>query len=217
MPRVATKRFVTVIVAAVPFAVATCQSTERLRAWDEEAGRVASLARLLPNAEVADVGAGDGGLALSLAARLSPSARVYATEVDPKLLERIRSAAAERRLANVIVVEGAEDDTRLPDECCDAIVLRSVYRHLTQPKAMGASLAQALKPGGRLVVVEFPPVPEIATGGARAGDREVHGVTAATIVSELNEVSLELVRIVPGWNNEGFYAVLMRKPARSAR
>ena len=218
MREVATKRFDTVVVAAAASLVlATCQSTERLRAWDEEAGRVASLARLLPNATVADVGAGDGDLAMSLAARLGPSAQVYATEIDPTLLERIQSAATERRLGNLIVVEGAEDDARLPAECCDVIVLRTVYRYLTQPKAVGASLARALKPGGRLIVIEFPPIPEIDTEQRKAGGREVHGVTAATIVSELNEASLEFVRIVPEWNNDGFYAVLMRRSTRQSR
>ena len=56
-----------------------------------------------------------------------------------------------------MVLEGAEASTNLPSECCDAIFLRDVYHHLTRPDAFDASLLAALKPGGRLAIMDLVP------------------------------------------------------------
>jgi SAM-dependent methyltransferase len=62
-------------------------------------------------------------------------------------------------LSNVVVLEGAESSTNLPSACCDAIFLRDAYHHLTRPQEFDASLLAALKPGGRLAIMDFPPEP----------------------------------------------------------
>ena len=95
---------------------------------------------------VADIGAGDGGYSFAAVELVGPSGRVYATEIDRDKLKQLRTDVSKHKLSNVIVVEGAADDTRLPTECCDAIYLRHVYHHLTQPVEFDRNLVRSLKP-----------------------------------------------------------------------
>jgi predicted methyltransferase len=101
---------------------------------------------LEPGMTVADVGAGFGAWTMAFAKALGPSGRVYATEVGTAQLESLRASA--KGLTNVTVLQGAERSASLPPQCCDAILLRDVYHHLTQPADVVRSLVAALKTGG---------------------------------------------------------------------
>jgi ubiquinone/menaquinone biosynthesis C-methylase UbiE len=125
----------------------TADEVERLAAWLE----------VQPGTRVADVGAGDGTFAAALARRVGPSGHVYATELADERLTDIRQTAAEARLSNVTVIEGAVSSTNLPEACCDALFSRVVYHHLTDPAAINADIFRALRPGGRLVIIDFEP------------------------------------------------------------
>jgi SAM-dependent methyltransferase len=83
--------------------------------------------------------------------------RVYATEIDPAKLKSLGARVREAGLEDVTVVEAGISETGLPEKCCDAIFMRSVYHHLTDPAAIDASLLRAPRPGGLLVVIDFPP------------------------------------------------------------
>ena len=74
------------------------------------------------------------------------------------LTAHVRATVAAARLSNVTLVQSQANDTNLPENCCDAIVLRRVYHHLTDPAAINASLMRALRPGGVLAVIDFPPL-----------------------------------------------------------
>jgi ubiquinone/menaquinone biosynthesis C-methylase UbiE len=125
----------------------TAEEVERLTAWLEvESGT-----------RVADVGAGDGTLALALARCVGPAGQVYATELDAEHLATIRQAAADARPANVAVIAGAVSITNLPDASCEALFHRLVYHHLTDPAPINADISRALRPGGRLVIIDFEP------------------------------------------------------------
>lgn len=121
-------------------------------------GEVDELARLLdlrPGDTVADVGAGTGWLSIEVAQRVGPGGRVFATELSASRRDDIRESVAAAGLGNVAVVEAGERETNLPPACCDAIFHRRVYHHLTDPAATNASLYAALRPGGRLLVIEL--------------------------------------------------------------
>lgn len=120
-----------------------------------EVERLAALLPLREGITVAEIGAGRGWLTVEIARRLGPSGRVYSTELDPARLDDIRQAVAEAGLTNVTVLEAAEQATNLPPGCCEAIFMRRVYHHLRYPRSILASLRVALKPGGRLVIIEF--------------------------------------------------------------
>jgi ubiquinone/menaquinone biosynthesis C-methylase UbiE len=166
---------------------------------------------LRPGAVVADIGAGTGELAVSIAQRVSPGGRVFASELGDRSLERLRRAVESAPVGNVIVLEGDPDRTNLPEECCDAVFLRSVYHHFASPRAMNASLWGSLKPGGRLAVIDFAPRGSESVGptGRAVGDR--HGVTARTVEDELKQVGF--VVLSSEQRRDGSIYVVARKPA----
>jgi SAM-dependent methyltransferase len=107
------------------------------------------------------------------------------------------------------VVEARGGETGLPPECCDAIVLRRVYHHLTDPAAISASLLRSLRPGGVLAVVDFPP-----PFFWRRGDL---GVPAQAVIREATGSGFELVRLIDDWPGRGplaSYCAVFRKPPR---
>jgi SAM-dependent methyltransferase len=167
---------------------------------------------------VADVGAGKGELTVALAAEVGPSGRVYSTEIDPESLDQIRAAVAAARLANVTVVQAQARETGLPASCCEAIVLRRVYHHLTDPAATNASLLHALRPGGVLAVIDFPPLlswlwPWPPAGVSR--NRGGHGVDARLVAQEVVASGFELVQIIEDWPGRwplASYCAVFTKP-----
>ncbi|HEV2430611.1 MAG TPA: methyltransferase domain-containing protein [Burkholderiales bacterium] len=156
---------------------------------------------------VADVGAGKGELTLALGSEVGSNGRVYSTEIDAKRLSRLRESAAGSRLGNVTVVEAHSSETGLPPGCCDAIVLRRVYHHLSDPSSINASLLRSLRPGGVLAVIDFPP-PFFWSRGSL-------GVPAKAVITELTGSGFELVRVIDDWPGRGplaSYCVVFRKP-----
>jgi ubiquinone/menaquinone biosynthesis C-methylase UbiE len=181
----------------------TADEVERLAAWLE----------VQPGTHVADVGAGDGTFAVALARRVGPSGHVYATEIDAERLADIRQATTDARLSNITVIEGAVSRTNLPDACCDALFSRVVYHHLTDPVAINADIFRALRPGGRLVIIDFEPGgilnwisrPETA---ARHGG---HGTPQETVMTEVTVAGFQVMRGPESWRGRT-YAVLFRRP-----
>ena len=139
-----------------------------------EMPELVKLFELKPGMTVADVGAGFGAWTMEFAKVVGPTGRVYATDIGAAQLAALRDAA--NKHANVTVVEGAPQSTNLPPQCCDAILIRDAYHHLTQPDAIVKSLAAALKPGGRLAVIDFPPRPKSEVPSGVPADRLGHGV-----------------------------------------
>ena len=100
---------------------------------------------------VADVGAGTGYYTARLAKRVGPNGKVYATDIQPEMLGLLKK----KKLANVETVLGAADDPKLPALAMDLILLVDVYHEFSQPQKMLQKMREALKPEGRLVLLEF--------------------------------------------------------------
>jgi SAM-dependent methyltransferase len=114
----------------------------------EQPERVLDALALTKDMTVADVGAGSG----YFTARLSPRvAHVIATDLQPEMLALIEK----RGLPNVTLVRATEDDARLPAKSVDLVLLVDVYHELADPPAVMAGIRAALKPNGRLVLVEY--------------------------------------------------------------
>jgi ubiquinone/menaquinone biosynthesis C-methylase UbiE len=164
---------------------------------------------------VADVGAGFGAWTVRFSQLVGPSGRVYSTDVGAAQLAALRDAAQREGLGNVIVVEGATNTSNLPALCCDAILIRDAYHHLTQPDAIVKSLAAALKSGGRLAVIDFPPRPNSEVPSGVPSDRLGHGVPPGVVEREVGAV-LTHVQTISSWNANSqpasLYLVLFRKP-----
>jgi SAM-dependent methyltransferase len=188
------------------------------RAGGPEMPRIRHELTLAPGMSVADVGAGRGEMTVALAAEIGPSGRVYATDIDPEALEQIRARVAAAELRNVTIVQARARATGLPTGCCDAVVLRRVYHHLSDPAATTADLLRALRPGGMLAIIDFPPMfswlwpwsPK-PTDGNRTG----HGVAAGLVVEEVTAGGFTLVKVIEDWPGRGpltSYCAIFRKP-----
>ena len=160
---------------------AGCGSGFGFHAGGPEMPRLRQVLALKEGMVVADVGAGKGQLTLALAAEVGSSGRVFATEIDPARLRRLREAVTGAKLGNVTVVEAQSRETALPPSCCEAIVLRRVYHHLTEPSSINASLLQSVRPGGVLVIIDFPPPLSWLRGSL--------GVPAQVVIDEIKEAA----------------------------
>jgi ubiquinone/menaquinone biosynthesis C-methylase UbiE len=104
---------------------------------------------------VADIGAGVGYFTWRMAERVGPAGRIYANDIQPAMLEQLKKNVAARGLTNVVPVLGVEDDPKLPSEALDMALMVDVYHEFSQPRKMLAKIRAALKPGGRLVLLEY--------------------------------------------------------------
>ena len=109
---------------------------------------------LAPGMQVADVGAGTGYMARRMAPRVAPGA-VFAVDVQPEMVAMLREMVARNGLSNVRPVLGTERSAGLPPAGIDLALLVDVYHELAFPYEVMASIVQALKPGGRVVLVEY--------------------------------------------------------------
>jgi ubiquinone/menaquinone biosynthesis C-methylase UbiE len=155
---------------------------------------------------VADVGAGKGQLTLALAKVVGSGGHVFSTEIDPGRLRSLRETVAAAGLGNITVVAAMTSESGLPAACCDAIVLRRVYHHLSDPAAINASLLRALRPGGLLAVIDLPPPFFL--------DRSSLGIAAQIVVDEVTASGFERLQLHSNWPGRGplgSYCVIFRK------
>ena len=135
------------------------------REGEEAPDRALALIGITPGMTVADVGAGTGYMTLRLARLVGPTGTVYANDVQPAMLRTIEARIRQQQIGNVEIVQGAEDDARLPEGAIDLALLVDVYHELRQPQALLRSVYGSLRPNGRLVLVEYP------RGGSAHSDR----------------------------------------------
>lgn len=139
--------------------------------------RIVEALDLRPGMTVADVGAGTGVIAVLMARQVGPTGRVVAQDIVPEFIAGIARRAAAENLPQLVVQLGAERDARLPANSFDLIFTSDTYHHFEYPQSMLASLHAALKPGGRLVVIDFERIPGRSSawilGHVRAGRETV--------------------------------------------
>ena len=208
--------FIAAIALVAPvYSQQTALTEGQIKAAELEMPELAKLFELKPGMTVADVGAGFGAWTVRFSKVVGPSGRVYATDIGAPQLAALRETVKRDGLTNVTVVEGAADSTNLPALCCDAILIRDAYHHLTQPSAMIKSLAAALKPNGRFAVIDFPPRPKTDVPSGVPADRLGHGVPPEVVQREVGAV-LTHVRTISAWapgsEPASLYLVLFRKP-----
>jgi SAM-dependent methyltransferase len=121
-------------------------------AWQKPNEVIRALA-LKPDAVVADIGAGTGYFALRFA-RALPKGKVYAIDIEPDMVRHVASRAKQEQLANVIAVEAAPDDARLPEKI-DLALLVDTYHHIDDRTRYFGKLKSALAPHGRVAIIDF--------------------------------------------------------------
>ena len=176
-----------------------------------EMKRLAALMQWKPGTIVADIGAGDGRFTFAALDYLGVSGKIFATELDPQKLKELRAEVKKRNLQNVVVVESAEADTKLPEGCCDAIFLRRVYHHLTNPVDFDSKLVRSLKTDGRLAIIDFPPRPGLETVEGIPANRGGHGIPQKIVIEELTSAGLHLEKVVNDWPDESYCVLFVKK------
>lgn len=194
--------------AAVP-----CRAQQDI--WHQESAKLASLLKWHDGSVVADVGAGKGQLTAAAAERIAPSGKIYSTELDTQEVDALKQLA--KNQTNIVVVQAAEASTNLPLGCCDSIFMRLVYHHLTKPAEIDASLFQALKPGGRLAVIDENPGKGSTIPPGVPANRIGHGIPQNILINELTAAGFKVETIENTWPAgdayHPIYCVVFVKPA----
>ena len=167
------------------------QWLERTERMDEERpDLVLATLELKPGMTVADIGAGTGYYSWRIAQRVGAGGMVYAVEIQPEMIALLERQMSRRGAANVKAVLGTVTDPKLPESSLDLALMVDVYHEFEYPYEMLAAIVRALKPGGRMVFVEF-----------RGGDpavpiKPLHTMTEMQVRKEAAVHPLEWVKTV---------------------
>jgi ubiquinone/menaquinone biosynthesis C-methylase UbiE len=162
--------------------------------------------KVRPGDLVADIGAGTGYHVRRIAPKIAPAGRVYAVDIQPEMLTLLTNSLAELKITNVVPVLGTISDPKLPANSIDLALMVDVYHEFSHPHEMMEAICRGLKPGGRVVFVEFraedPNVPI----------KEVHKMSEAQVKKEMTLHPLEWVetlKVLP-WQH---IIIFKKKPA----
>jgi SAM-dependent methyltransferase len=175
-------------------------------AWQRPDELVKALA-LRPGQVACDVGAGPGYLTLRLAAAVGATGRVLAMDVEPALLDSLRSRVGSTGTRNVTPILALPDDPLLPAAACDLVLVVNTYHHFPDGPAMLRKLAAALRPGGRIANVDFQ---KRETG---VGPPVAHRVDRGAFLADAAGAGLALVA-EPTFLPHQYFLILAPTPAR---
>jgi ubiquinone/menaquinone biosynthesis C-methylase UbiE len=148
------------------------------RQQEEDADAAITAMPLTPASTVADIGAGTGYYTFRMARRV-PQGRVYAVEIQDEFVASLQQRSRSEGTANVTVIKGTEAAPNLPDSSLDLAIMVDVYHELAYPQEMLRALHKALRPNGRLLLLEYraedPSVPI----------KELHKLSVAQAKKEL--------------------------------
>jgi precorrin-6B methylase 2 len=124
------------------------------RSAEEKPDQVVDQMTLKPTDVVADVGAGTGYFAFRIAPRVTQG-KVFAVDLQPEMLATINARIQQHSVPNVVSVRSTATDVRLPEASVDVVLMVDVYHEFGYPFEMMRSIVKALKPGGRVVQIEY--------------------------------------------------------------
>lgn len=216
-----------VVLAQAAGDAAVIQSSTDRRAREtqrEEQQRVVDVFKALgirPGASVADIGAGQGFYTVRLSKAVGDTGKVYAVDVSDSALRSLRGRVADEGLGNVEVIEGAVDDPRLAKGSLDAALIVNAYHEMTEHQKMLSQIRAALKPGGRLVILE--PISASLRERDRAEQTRQHEIAPALVQQEAKSAGFSVVELVdPFANHHGhsgseYLLVLTPDPAEPGK
>jgi FkbM family methyltransferase len=159
------------------------------REAEENPTRALDLLELKPGMMVGDVGAGVGYWSLRMAERVAPGGKVFATDIQPGMRQRLRERMKESGVNNVETLPSTETSAGLPEGKLDLVILVDAYHEFSQPAKMLHSIASALKPEGRLVLLEY------RKEDAWIPIREEHKMSVATVRQELEAEGFRFLKV----------------------
>jgi len=145
----------------------------------------------IPNgATVAEIGTGTGYFTWRLAEKVGPKGKVFAVDVQQNMLDLTAETVKKHRLSNVQLALGADNDPHLPAASLDLVFIANAYHEFSDPPAIIAAVNRALKPDGRLVVIEF------AEGRPFGPQDKAERMTINQIRAEIEPLGFELDRVL---------------------
>jgi ubiquinone/menaquinone biosynthesis C-methylase UbiE len=166
---------------------------ERPERENEEApSKAIDMLELKPGMVVADIGAGSGYYTSRIARKVGPTGHVYATDIQPGMIQILERRIKSEGLTNVTAILGRMDDPKLPANAIDLALMVDVYHELQEPQLFLQRLKAAFKPNGRLVLLEFrkedPKIPIL----------EVHKMSVAEVDQEMKAEGYAIDKVVDG-------------------
>jgi SAM-dependent methyltransferase len=135
--------------------------------------RVMDLLGITPGKVVADIGAGSGWFTVRAAARVGPNGAVYGEDINPKAIDYIIARASREKLNNVKPILGSVDDTKLPANSIDAVLILKTYHEFARPIPLMEKLKLSLRPGAKIGIID------------RNGNGDDHGIMPEIVESEM--------------------------------
>jgi predicted methyltransferase len=179
------------ILGAVPLLAQTRQADDARREEWQRVDQILGAMGVRSGATVADVGAGDGFFTTRLARAVGPDGRVFAVDIDEGALTRLRKRLEDEGIRNVFVVKGTATDPRLPERTLDAALIVNAYHEMTEHQQILAALRSALKPDGRLVIVE--PISDAGRARSRAEQTKEHEIAPEFVLGDARRAGFRIV------------------------
>jgi ubiquinone/menaquinone biosynthesis C-methylase UbiE len=176
------------------------------REAEEKPDLALDLLELRAGMVLADVGAGTGYMSLRMARRVGPTGKVYANDLQPEMLRKLRAAGQREKLSNVETVLGTESDPKLPPNTMDLVLLVDVYHEFSEPQAMLDKIRESLKPDGRLVLLEY------RKEDPRIPIRAEHKMSIAEVKTEVEAEGYKLDRVIEKLPRQ--HIIIFRKAAK---
>jgi precorrin-6B methylase 2/mono/diheme cytochrome c family protein len=160
------------------------------RAAEERSDDLIKALEIPEGSTVADIGAGTGYFTWRLAQQVGSSGRVIAVDLQQAMLDRAAATVKQHGLVNVQFVRSTERDPKLPPRSVDVVFIAHSYHEFADPETMMEGVRRSLKPGGRLVIVEYAKEKRLAPAST------LHKMSFDEIRSEIEPIGFDLDRIL---------------------
>ncbi len=165
-----------------------------------------------PGSIVGDVGCGEGYFTFHLASRVGAEGKVYAVDIDKKVLKKVHRRARKEHLAQIETALGNRDDPRLPAGILDAILVMDAFHEMDKYDAMLQAMYRALKPGGFLGIIDRKADP----GQPRSTYFEHHRIPQPLVEEDVARNGFQLLRREQGFTNPTrnveYFFLIFQKP-----
>ena len=159
---------------------------------------------------VAEIGAGTGFFSRRLARAVAPAGKIYANDIQPGMLDKLRELAGKEGIANIVPVLGTETDLKLPAGQMDWVLLVDVYHEFQKPEEMLAAIRKALKPSGRVALVEYR-----LEGDSASHISLPHRMSVEQVLAEWEPAGFTLVETIETLPAQHLFIFSLRRGARA--
>ncbi len=150
-------------------------------------GKVMDAIGVKPGMLIGEVGAGNGRYAVKMAKRVGPLGKIYANDINPGKINYLNLRCKRDGITNIETIRGTVIDPKLPKEKLDIVYLINTFHHLDKPVELMKNIIPALKPRGRLVIIEHET--------EKSGYMDGHSTPKKTVIKQAREAGFKLERI----------------------